>query len=90
MAEVHPLKERYYRFALRDIVAGVLNFISKGKDVDDALKNLARKLGEHPDSVAITMIDSQTRIWNPTRGSWVKQRPYWEEEKEEYEWEKLA
>ena len=84
-----PSKEyiRRYRFDLRDIAPpGILSFEAEGKDVSDAMNNLAKKRGEDPIDIENTL--DAAYVWNPVKKEWVPHRPWWEEEKEPYEWEK--
>lgn len=85
--EEYPAKiKRVYRFDLRDIVAGTIAFISKGEDVSNASNKLADELDEDVSNILSTLEASY--IWNPIAKQWVPNRPWWEEEKELYEWEK--
>ncbi len=81
-----PTWVRNYRFDLRDIApSGILSFEAKGKDVSDAMDNLAKELGEDPMDIEITL--EAAYVWNPIKKEWMSPRPWWEEEKEPYEWE---
>lgn len=77
---------RRYKFDLRDVAPpGLLSFEAKGKDVSDAMDNLAKELGEDPIDSEVTL--EVAYVWNPIKKEWVAHRPWWEEEKEPYEWE---
>lgn len=83
----NPMWIRKYRFNLRDIEPpGILSFEAKGKDISDAMENLAKELGEASMDIETTL--EVAHVWNPIKKEWVPHRPWWEEEKEPYEWEK--
>ncbi|GAI87043.1 unnamed protein product, partial [marine sediment metagenome] len=78
---------RRYKFDLRDIAPpGILSFEVEGKDISDAMDNLAKELGEDVTDISVTL--DAAYVWNPVKKEWVPHRPWWEEEKEPYEWEK--
>lgn len=78
---------RNYRFDLRDIApSGIVSFKARGKDVSEASNNLADWLGVDPLDITSTL--DAAYVWNPIEKEWVPHRPWWEEEKEPYEWEK--
>jgi hypothetical protein len=78
-------RKRKYRFCLRDIEAGTICFISEGKDVDEAARKLAEELEVEKSDITLNLED--VKIWNPKAKKWVNPKPWWEEEKEPYEWE---
>ena len=75
-------EERKYKFSLR-MLDGIEEHIQYGEDVSDASEKLDKKL----DMDIVSILD-KVEIWNPQTRKWIKHRPWWEEEKEPYEWEK--
>ena len=77
---------RTYRFFVR-YLDGTYPEIVKAKDVSAGVDKLARMLDMETDEV-LAIIEDRVEIWNPKKKRWEKARPWWEEEKEPYEWEK--
>jgi len=78
---------RTYKFCLR-FLDGIHCYISTGKDVSDAANKLERRLPIK--GAEFSAIIDSVEVWNPKEKRWVPHRPWWEEEKEPYEWEKKA
>jgi len=79
------VKKRRYKLTLRFIDKN-RSFISEGKDVSEASDKLERKIGIK--GAEFGAIIDNVKIWNPKTNRWVKHKPWWEEEKEKYPWEK--
>jgi hypothetical protein len=65
---------------------GIHEDIIEAEDVDKAVAKLAKKLNYS--SLELSGITENITIWNPVAKQWVGHKPWWEEEKEEYYWEK--
>jgi len=76
--------QRTYKFCLR-FLDGIRCFISEGKDVSDASEKLEKHLPIK--GAEFSAIIDSVEIWNTKEKRWVPHRPWWEEEKEPYEWE---
>ncbi len=85
----NPTRRRKYRIPLWILdEEEPVPHIVEASDISDATDKLAARLDAEVSAILNTMDEDSLRVYNPKKDEWVPNRPWWEEEKDPYEWEK--
>ena len=80
------VSKRKYQIPVR-MMDGIEVHVVEASDVSDATDKIADKFGISIGELLSIIEEEAIRIYNPEKNKWVRYRPWWEEDKEPYEWE---